>query len=113
MLAMWLVWKMPVASQTPPLQMGSKMDSLEFKAELEMKLLQSICERIRAWYSQNVILSLFHDDPDKTFMMLRVLLHLCKSCHRWRVPKTAKVKVKLSLCLTKHHTMKTYWGMEV
>jgi len=24
-----------------------------------------------------------------------------------------KVKVKLSLCLTKHHTMKTYWGVEV
>jgi hypothetical protein len=23
---------------------------------------------------------------------------------------TVKVKVKLSLCLTKHHTMKTYWG---
>jgi hypothetical protein len=22
-------------------------------------------------------------------------------------------KEKLSLCLTKHHTMKTYWGMEV
>jgi len=22
----------------------------------------------------------------------------------------AKVKVKLSLCLTKHHAMKTYWG---
>jgi len=22
---------------------------------------------------------------------------------------TAKVKVKLSLCLTKHHAMKTYW----
>jgi hypothetical protein len=21
-----------------------------------------------------------------------------------------KVKVKLSLCLTKHHAMKTYWG---
>jgi hypothetical protein len=21
-----------------------------------------------------------------------------------------KVKVKLSVCLTKHHTMKTYWG---
>jgi hypothetical protein len=21
-----------------------------------------------------------------------------------------KVKVKLSLCLTKHHSMKTYWG---
>jgi hypothetical protein len=21
-----------------------------------------------------------------------------------------KIKVKLSLCLTKHHTMKTYWG---
>jgi hypothetical protein len=24
-----------------------------------------------------------------------------------------KVKVKLSLCLTKHHAMKTYWGVEV
>jgi len=24
-----------------------------------------------------------------------------------------KVKVKLSLCVTKHHAMKAYWGMEV
>jgi hypothetical protein len=24
-----------------------------------------------------------------------------------------KVKVKVSLCLTKHHAMKTYWGVEV
>jgi hypothetical protein len=24
-----------------------------------------------------------------------------------------KVKVKLSLCLTKHHVMKPYWGVEV
>jgi hypothetical protein len=24
-----------------------------------------------------------------------------------------KVKVKLSLCLTKHHAMKTYWGEDV
>jgi len=24
-----------------------------------------------------------------------------------------KVKVKLSLCLTIYHTMKTYWGVEV
>jgi hypothetical protein len=24
-----------------------------------------------------------------------------------------KVKVKLSLCLTKYHAMKTYWGVEV
>jgi hypothetical protein len=23
------------------------------------------------------------------------------------------VKVKLSLCLTKHHDVKTYWGVEV
>jgi hypothetical protein len=26
---------------------------------------------------------------------------------------TIKVKVKLSLCLMKHHAMKMYWGMEV
>jgi len=24
-----------------------------------------------------------------------------------------KVKVKLSLCLTKHHAIKMYWGVEV
>jgi hypothetical protein len=24
--------------------------------------------------------------------------------------QSGKVKVKLSLCLTKHHAMKTYWG---
>jgi hypothetical protein len=24
-----------------------------------------------------------------------------------------KVKIKLSLCLTKHHTVKTYWGVQV
>jgi hypothetical protein len=24
-----------------------------------------------------------------------------------------KVKVKLSLCLTKHHLMKAYWGVDV
>jgi len=23
-----------------------------------------------------------------------------------------KIKIKLSLCLTKHHTMKAYWGVE-
>jgi len=27
--------------------------------------------------------------------------------------KLIKVKIKLSLCLTKHHAMKTYWGVEV
>jgi hypothetical protein len=30
----------------------------------------------------------------------------------WLV-RTVKVKVKLSLCLTKHHAMEAYWGMEV
>jgi hypothetical protein len=27
--------------------------------------------------------------------------------------KVGKVKVKLPLCLSKHHSVKTYWGMEV
>jgi hypothetical protein len=26
------------------------------------------------------------------------------------IPSYVKVKVKLSLCLTKHHAMKAYWG---
>jgi hypothetical protein len=31
------------------------------------------------------------------------------------IPKQikVKVKVKLSLCLTKHHAMKAYWGVEI
>jgi hypothetical protein len=29
-----------------------------------------------------------------------------------KTPKVWKVKIHLSLCLTKHHTMKTYWGVE-
>jgi len=32
----------------------------------------------------------------------------------WNIIKTTvKVKVKLSLCITKHHAMKTYWEVEV
>jgi hypothetical protein len=27
--------------------------------------------------------------------------------------KALQVKIKMSLCLTKHHAMKTYWGVEV
>jgi hypothetical protein len=27
--------------------------------------------------------------------------------------RLSKVKVKLSLCLSKYHTMKAYWGVEV
>jgi hypothetical protein len=27
--------------------------------------------------------------------------------------KTVQVEVKLSLCLTKHHAMNTYWGVDV
>jgi hypothetical protein len=33
---------------------------------------------------------------------------------RWRnAAADSKVKVKLSLCLTDHHAMKAYWGVEV
>jgi hypothetical protein len=28
----------------------------------------------------------------------------------WATGKGKRVKVKLSLCLTKHHAMKAYWG---
>jgi hypothetical protein len=30
-----------------------------------------------------------------------------------KFPVSYKVKVKLSLCLTKYHAMKAYWGVEV
>jgi hypothetical protein len=33
------------------------------------------------------------------------------SLHESKVKVKVKVKVKLSLCLTKHHAMKTYWGV--
>jgi hypothetical protein len=32
---------------------------------------------------------------------------------RGEVGEAGKVKINLSLCLTKHHTMKAYWGVEV
>jgi hypothetical protein len=36
----------------------------------------------------------------------------CEHCNEHSVSSKVKVKVKvnLSLCLTKHHAMKTYWG---
>jgi hypothetical protein len=33
-----------------------------------------------------------------------------KGTDQWEDLGIGKVKVKLSLCLTKHHVMKTYWG---
>jgi len=46
--------------------------------------------------------------------MVKVKLSLCLPKHHamktcWRV----EVKVKLSLCLNKHYALKTYWGMKV
>jgi hypothetical protein len=31
-------------------------------------------------------------------------------CYSSRISVVSTVKVKLSLCLTKHHAMKAYWG---
>jgi len=41
---------------------------------------------------------------------LRVKSLGCKADHLCLVKVKVKVKLKLSLCLTKHHTMKAYWG---
>jgi hypothetical protein len=40
---------------------------------------------------------------------------ICATCSMNLGPtlSSIKVKVNLSLCLTKHHAMKTYWGVEV
>jgi hypothetical protein len=38
-------------------------------------------------------------------------MHFTK--YYWGETRKVKKKVKLSLCLTKHHAMKTYWGVEV
>jgi hypothetical protein len=32
---------------------------------------------------------------------------------KYLIKKDKGKKVKLSLCLTKHHAMKTYWGVEL
>jgi len=42
-------------------------------------------------------------------LKLRIRLHGVVLTYRVKV----KVKVKLSLCLTKHHAVKTYWGVEL
>jgi hypothetical protein len=36
-------------------------------------------------------------------------MHVAEDSDQWRAVVNT-VKVKLSLCPTKHHTMKTYWG---
>jgi len=36
--------------------------------------------------------------------VLKLLKYLCKV-------ESSKTKVKLPLCLTKYHSMKTYWGV--
>jgi hypothetical protein len=33
-----------------------------------------------------------------------------RSCAKELIPQNGKGKLKLSLCLTKHHAMKAYWG---
>jgi hypothetical protein len=41
-----------------------------------------------------------------------IIFNLCHNLtySRWQRSEESKVKVKLSMCLTKHHAMKTYWG---
>jgi hypothetical protein len=49
-------------------------------------------------------------------VILPVVLYGCVHglSHRLRVfENKVNIKVKLSLCLTKHHAMKAYWGVEV
>jgi hypothetical protein len=57
-------------------------------------------------YKKNVMLSMTAlVSVVKVGMFVLKILHI----RTYRL----KVKVKLSLCLTKHHAMKTYWGVEV
>jgi hypothetical protein len=41
------------------------------------------------------------------------VLEICFSKDASHMVEGKKVSAKLSLCLTKHHTMKTHWGVEV
>jgi hypothetical protein len=42
-----------------------------------------------------------------------LMRHLTQLTDREDLITWYEVKVKLSLCLTKHHAMKAYWGLEV
>jgi len=41
------------------------------------------------------------------------ILHTQNACRIYNGSLLGKGKVKLSLCLTKHDAMKTYWGLKV
>jgi hypothetical protein len=47
-----------ITSSTPALWMGSKMDSLDVEAELQIKLPWSIFEWRKPWYNQSTTLFL-------------------------------------------------------
>jgi hypothetical protein len=51
----------------------------------------------------------FHPHPIITVHLPKIYLACLTKGRKVKV----KVKVKVSLCLTKHHAMKMYWGVEV
>jgi hypothetical protein len=44
--------------------------------------------------------------------MLKLLWEAAPTSGHTENKNMIKIKVKLSLCLTKHHAMKAYWGSE-
>jgi hypothetical protein len=48
-----------------------------------------------------------------SFLELRLLRSSFNISAASSISAKVEVKLKLSLCLTKHHAMKTYWGEEV
>jgi hypothetical protein len=58
--------------------------------------------------------SVFHYSVNKGPPLVPVLSQMHPvHIHSTLPPYLSRIKVKLSLCLTKHHAMKTYWGVEI
>jgi hypothetical protein len=79
-----------------------------FKADFRLGLYRLKTTRVHMKFMQN-----FYLFAHKCYVVRRIC-----ACNYMAVLKVCnfqmkKVKVKLFLCLTKHHAMKTYWGVEV
>jgi hypothetical protein len=79
---------------------------VEIRSSSEVKVSE------RTWNSQEALLR----TEEFRAELFKAYFQSYKSCIIniiFRPCKFVKLKVKLSLCLTEHHAMKTYWGVEL
>jgi hypothetical protein len=94
-----------------PISMALQMD-IHWKCTLQrVRKYSSLCTPKYSNYITELTNHMGHSSHGQT---VRCLVTVQNELRRFPyIQVKGKVNVKLSLCLTKHHAMKTYWGVEV